>query len=277
MSFFPVDRGIFTSSVWLTGTPEEKVLWLWLLGNRDDDGVVRHRELAIAYGTGLPRPVVEAGLLKFSGPDEDSRTRDNDGRRIDRTPDGFVRILNHELYYSKDYSTPRWRAWKERKGLRGSETVGQQSAALENVGPTKDKDKDKDIYTDTPPTPPGESGGGPPRKGNGAATARELAALETDPALLDIGDAWVQAFKRPRRELGVLRAARTALAGGYAADAMKLVVRVAALAREAPERFPDRGSIRWAVEHGKAGDPGYLLRPATLDRLIPEAEAWDRA
>jgi hypothetical protein len=92
MTFFPVDRGIFTSSVWLTGTPEERVLWFWLLGNRDDDGVVRHRELAIAEGAKLPRDVVEAALQKFSQPDPDSRTRENDGRRIDRGgpwgPDG---------------------------------------------------------------------------------------------------------------------------------------------------------------------------------------------
>jgi hypothetical protein len=31
------------------------------------------------------------------------------------------------------------------------------------------------------------------------------------------------------------------------------------------------------VEHGRAGDPSYLLRPSSLDRFIPEAEAWERA
>ncbi len=131
--FFQVDRDIFTSSVWLASTPEEKVLWLWLLGNRDDDGVVRHRELAIAFGTGLPRVVIEAGLHKFLEPDSDSRTKANEGRRIDRTEDGFVRILNHELYYSKDYSTPRWKRWKERKGLRRPESVGKRVGPLANT------------------------------------------------------------------------------------------------------------------------------------------------
>jgi len=147
MSFFQVDRGVFGSSMWLMGTPEEKVLWLWLLGNCDDDGVVRHRELGIAYGSGLPQPVIEAALRKFSEPDPDSRTKALDGRRIDRDADGFVRIVNHELYYSKDYSTPRWRAWKERKGLRSSESRLPTAVLLENVGPTKDKDKDKDKDT----------------------------------------------------------------------------------------------------------------------------------
>ena len=42
--FFQVDRAPFTSSIWLNGTPEERCLWWWLLGNKDDEGVVRHRE-----------------------------------------------------------------------------------------------------------------------------------------------------------------------------------------------------------------------------------------
>jgi hypothetical protein len=158
VTFFQIDRGVFTSSLWLAGTTEEKLLWVWLLGNADDVGVVRHRELAIAFSSGLPRDVVDAALRKFSEPDPESRTRDNDGRRIARTGDGFVRILNHELYYSKDYSTPRWRRWKERKGLKGSENVGQQLATLENVGSTKDKDKDKDNNNNVPPPTP--CGGG---------------------------------------------------------------------------------------------------------------------
>jgi hypothetical protein len=192
----------------------------------------------------------------------------------------------------RDYQTKRQRAEAERKRRqREAERARQEAAeaAREAEGGTcpgtsrgrthetsNVKRQTSDTTNDNGRAPATDSGNGS-RKGAGAATARELQALEADPALVDIGDAWVRAFKRPRRELGVLRAARTALAGGYAPDAMKLVVRVTALAREAPERFPDRGSIRWAVEHGKAGDPGYLLRPATLDRLIPEAEAWDRA
>jgi hypothetical protein len=86
---------------------------------------------------------------------------------------------------------------------------------------------------------------------------------------------WSEAFGRPGRTLGVLRAARRALAGGYGPDDLRLVIRVAAAAAREPERFPERGSLRWTAEHSKAGDPDYLLRPGTLGRLIPEAEAWE--
>lgn len=140
--FFQVDRKLFRSSLWIAGTPEEKCLWIYLLGTRDDAGVVGEREIAIAYGAGLPRATVDAALKKFSEPDQDSRTGDKEGRRIDRTEDGFVHIINHELYYSQDYSTPRWRRWKERKGLKGDANVGQRSPT-----PLATKDKDKDKYT----------------------------------------------------------------------------------------------------------------------------------
>lgn len=136
--FFPVDRDIFSSSLWISGTPEERVLWIWLLGHKDKDGVVPHRELAIADGAKLPRSTVEQLLVKFSGPDPDSRTGDNEGRRIGRTDDGFVRILNHDKYFNKDYSTPRWRKWRER----------QRSNAFANA-PTRLPTNNKDTDTDT--------------------------------------------------------------------------------------------------------------------------------
>jgi len=141
MGFFQVDRNVFSSSVWIGGTAEERVLWIWLLGNCDDDGVVRHREIAIADGAKLSRAAVDAGLAMFSEPDPDSRTRDNDGRKIARTEEGFVRILNHELYYSKDYSTPRWRKWRDRQRCANDTNVGANGT---NGLSTKDKDKDKD-------------------------------------------------------------------------------------------------------------------------------------
>lgn len=135
MSFFPLDRELFTSSLWLEGSPEERCLWIWLIANRDQsDGVVRHREVAIAAGARLPREVVDAALAKFEAPDPDSRTRTNDGRRIDRTNgEGFVRILNHELYVNKDYSTPRWRRWKERQDKeKGHQRVGKRGKRVGN-------------------------------------------------------------------------------------------------------------------------------------------------
>jgi hypothetical protein len=239
---------------------------------------------------------------RLEAPDPASTTPDNEGRRIKRIPGGWL-VLNLEKF--RNYQTKRQRDEADRK-KRQREAAEQRRLEREAVLARREAEVARleqemgrvpgrpgdipgtsapDVRRQTsdvnngehPPTPlRGNGGGNGSRKDTGAATTGDMATLEAEPALVDIADAWVQAFKRPRRELGVLRAARAALAGGYAPDSIRLVVRVVALAREAPERFADRGSIRWSVEHGKL-DPGYVLRPSTLDRLIPEAEAWDRA
>jgi hypothetical protein len=121
----------------------------------------------------------------------------------------------------------------------------------------------------------GNANGHAPRRGSGTATLRERERLEADPTLSGLADAWARAMDRQGREITVLRAGKAALAGGYAASQLQRVVEVVAVARREPERFPDRGSIRWAVERGKTG-AAYLWRPDVLDRLIPEVEAWDR-
>jgi hypothetical protein len=159
-SFFPIDRRIFTSSLWLLGTSDEKTLWVWLLGNCSvRDGVVRERELAISRGSGLSREAVDAALRKFSEPDPDSRTPDNDGRRIARTEDGFVLVLNHHVYFSKDYSTPRVKRFRRRKaeararfqrhetqnrGPKQKTGLGLPEVKRQTVTETKDKDKDRE-------------------------------------------------------------------------------------------------------------------------------------
>lgn len=138
-----------------------------------------------------------------------------------------------------------------------------------------------------PPSPPGGSGeavtaeapangnGHHGSRGPGAATERERARLEADPVLASLADAWAQHRGKTGRELGVLRAAAKAVAGGYAPDDLVLVSRLVALAGRQPERFHDRGSIRWAAQNNPAAS--YVWRPDALDKLTAEAEAWERA
>lgn len=110
----------------------------------------------------------------------------------------------------------------------------------------------------------------------GSAIERERQALESKPEIAAIADYWRERFDRPSREIGVLRAAAKALAGGYAADTLRTVIRVGAVAKREPHRFAERGSYRWAAGAGKL-TPDYLLRPGEpLDRFAAEAEAWER-
>lgn len=116
----------------------------------------------------------------------------------------------------------------------------------------------------------GHNGAG---KHYGSATKREMQRLEADEQAVAVADAWVRAWGRQCREIGVLRAATHALAGGYTVDSMTSVIRVLSLAKQAPERFRERSSMRWTAENKRT--PDYVLRPDTLDKLIPEAEEFE--
>lgn len=259
MSFFPVDRDVFTSSIWLSGTAEERVLWIWLLGNRDAEGVVRHRTLAIADGAKLPRPVVEAALQKFSEPDPDSRTADNDGRRIGRTDDGFVRILNHGRYVDKDYSTPRWRRWAERRKAAGvprsaAPTVPTRlhvGGPLENVGPTKNKNKNKNTEgrKEAPPAPALPPADAPPS----AASRGDAGETEADR-----GEAMLRAGRVAREREFYSLVARIAAAEGM--DGTEVARQMTAYERDGQ---PVAGQVR-----------PETLSDARLDRSLVDGRAW---
>jgi hypothetical protein len=296
MSFLKLDEGILTSTLWLDRIGRAIFI---AAGLKARPCVFREPvPVYAASSTGDPiytLPPGEYGFTECSGPglvmlaghnpadpadwaegmealrrlteaDPDSRNPILEGRRLARVNGGYV-VLNLMRYRAKDMTAAeRKRRQRERDRDRDIRDVTRDV--------TEDRRQRAEGRERTE-----QGGGGRPKGngGNGAATAREMGRLEADPVLAGIADTWAEAFHRPGRQLGVLRAARTALAGGYAPDAMKLVIRVVAVASEEPERFADRGSIRWAVEHGRAGDPSYLLRPSSLDRFIPEAEAWERA
>jgi hypothetical protein len=251
-------------------------VFVFMLSQADAQGRYRCASVAgLARASAVTLEQAETAVRELEAPDPDSTTRDAEGRRIVRIPGGW-QIVTFQRYREYRSAAQLQAAERQRRHRAAERDMSQPSRPV-----THQKTEDRRQKTENghhPLPPPAEGAPATVRaskKGNGAATARELAALEAEPEVASVGDAWARAFGRKGRQLGVLRAVRTALAAGYASEVLRLVARVVAEACRAPERFPERGSIRWAVEHGKAGDPGYVLRPSTLDRLIPEAEAWE--
>jgi hypothetical protein len=129
MSYFPLDRDLLTSSTWARGTPEQIKVWLYLLLAADPrTGRVEDTPPAIALRCGLPLDVTEAALEWLAAPDPHSRTKTDKGRRIRVGPAG-IEVVNYLRRRDKDYSTPRWRRWKERQRANG---VGKRSEAVGN-------------------------------------------------------------------------------------------------------------------------------------------------
>jgi len=136
----------------------------------DADGVVDITPDRLAARTGIPEAILKEGIEALEAPDEYSRTRSMDGRRIERLdahrPWGW-RIVNYAKYRnlaSKEEKRARDRqriAEKRRlsQGVATCRKVSRDVASVANVAHTDtDRDEDRDI----PPKPP--KGGFDPRK-----------------------------------------------------------------------------------------------------------------
>ncbi len=144
MTYFPLDRDILTSSVWAQGSAEAVKVWLYLLLAADPrSGVVDDAAPGVALRCGLSLEATLKALEWLASPDEHSRTKGHEGRRIEALATGGYRVLNYLKRRDKDYSTPRVQSWRERKR---NETVKRVST----VTGTTDTDTDK-LHSPLPP------------------------------------------------------------------------------------------------------------------------------
>ena len=150
MSFFPYDRDILTSSLWANGSPEAFKVWSYLLLSADPrTGCVEDADPAIALRCGLPLAKTVEVLDWLAAPDQFSRTKDHEGRRIERLLGGGVRVLNFMRRQVKDYSTPRVRNWRE---MKRSETA-RNDGSLHAIPPASPSfPSDSPHNPSTPPT-----------------------------------------------------------------------------------------------------------------------------
>lgn len=101
--FVKLYGSILDSTVWLESLPT-KVLWVTMLAMADADGYVASSVPGLARRAGVTRAECEDALEVLSAPDPDSKTPDNDGRRIEKVTGGWL-ILNARLY--RELRTPK--------------------------------------------------------------------------------------------------------------------------------------------------------------------------
>jgi hypothetical protein len=94
--FVKIYSTILQSSVWFEDAPI-RVLWITLLAMADRRGVVVASLPGLAHAANVTREQCEAGLLKLSAPDPDSKSKSREGRRIREIKGGWA-ILNYTKY-----------------------------------------------------------------------------------------------------------------------------------------------------------------------------------
>lgn len=90
---------ILDSSVWLENDPT-RIVWITLLAAMDEDGYAHFSALQnLADRAKVTLKAAQKAIEKFEAPDPDSGNPDNDGRRIQRVPGGWI-VLNAGYYRS---------------------------------------------------------------------------------------------------------------------------------------------------------------------------------
>lgn len=120
---------IVDSSIWERDAETCKV-WVTLLALSNADGYVRGSVGWLAGKAKVSVSKCQQAVEDFSKPDPQSRTPDNDGRRIEILPDGWL-ILNYLIYRDRLSSDPEAIATRERvrkhreryRALRNAESV----------------------------------------------------------------------------------------------------------------------------------------------------------
>jgi hypothetical protein len=85
-----------TSSIW-SEDDKTRIVWITLLAIVGPDGIVRASIGGLAHTARVSREACERAISIFEAPDPDSRSMENEGRRIKRVDGGFL-ILNYAKY-----------------------------------------------------------------------------------------------------------------------------------------------------------------------------------
>jgi len=106
------------------------IVWFTMLALADREGVVRGSVMGLAHAARVELRDCEMALEVFESPDKYSRNEDNEGRRIEKHPDGW-RILNYGGFRQRMSSEDRREYNRKymneyRRKLRDGKAAGRQ-------------------------------------------------------------------------------------------------------------------------------------------------------
>ena len=89
-------KSMLDSTIWRQ-EDHVRILWITMLSMADSEGEVMASIPGLADRARITLEQCEEGLSVLSGPDVYSRTKDNDGRRVEEVDGGWV-VLNYVKY-----------------------------------------------------------------------------------------------------------------------------------------------------------------------------------
>jgi hypothetical protein len=121
MGFTKLDSGIVLSSVW-SESLATRVVWITLLAMKDFEGKVLCSRQGLMRSANVPKEEFDEAIRTLESPDEDSRSVEYEGRRIEKIDGGWI-VLNHFKYRAFSYSNSKdaikKRLQRDKKGTQG--------------------------------------------------------------------------------------------------------------------------------------------------------------
>ena len=96
MAYTKLFNSIITSTIW-SEDDKTRIVWITMLAIADKNGEVHGSIPGLARIAGVPVDDTRTAIHKFLSPDLDSRTKDDEGRRIEEIDGGWL-LLNHRKY-----------------------------------------------------------------------------------------------------------------------------------------------------------------------------------
>ena len=124
---------IVLSSIW-NESPEVRCVWITMLAIKDENGIVLGTEETLARIANVTLQCVTDAIERFSSPDKNSRTPDNEGRRIAKCDGGWI-VLNHGKYRDnsavlREKTRERVRRFREKKAMENASQTGNVTVTL---------------------------------------------------------------------------------------------------------------------------------------------------
>lgn len=130
-------NSIITSTIW-TEDDKTRLVWITMLALADRNGEVQGSIPGLARLAGVSTEATEIAIGKFLSPDKHSRTKDDEGRRIEEI-DGGWHLLNHAKYRemasrdeSKSANAERQKRFRERQ-KRNADNNGEVTESNRRV------------------------------------------------------------------------------------------------------------------------------------------------
>lgn len=124
MGYTKLFSSIITSTIW-SEDDKTRIVWITMLALADKNGEVQGSIPGLARLAGVSTEACREAINKFLSPDEDSRTKDDEGRRIEEIEGGWA-LLNHDKYRrmasldeAKEKNVERQRRFRAKKDRNG--------------------------------------------------------------------------------------------------------------------------------------------------------------